>query len=72
MKKFDYSCYEWNRLRYRALSLFEQGIRSGDETVIQLCYGYGDKDTYILCQILARCEQIANSELKDYNPELGF
>ena len=72
MKKFEYSCYEWNRLRYRALSLFDQGIRQGDDTIIQLCYGHNEKETYILCQILARFEEIANSELKYYNPELGF
>lgn len=67
-----YTTYEWNRLRYPALSLWKQGIRSGDRTIIQLQYGYSDHETDILCLILASMEETANAYLKDYNPDLGF
>ena len=60
------------RARYTAYSLFHQGIRSSDRTIIQLQYGYNDHDADILCAVLANMEQIANYNLEHYNPDLGF
>ena len=70
--KPSYSAYEWNRLRYPAHSLWKQGIRSGDSTIIELMYGYDQHDTEILCALLAELESIADARLRDYNPEIGF
>lgn len=67
-----YGCYEVNRMRYDSHRLWKQGIRSGDKTIIQLQYGYDDKDTEIICAQLAEWESAANHRLKYYNPELGF
>ena len=60
------------RARYTANSLFLQGIRSSDRTIIQLQYGYNDHDADILCTVLANMEQIADYNLEHYNPDLGF
>lgn len=60
------------RAKYDAVKLWEQGIRSGDRTIITLMYGYNDHEADILCSRLARMEEIANNRLKDYNPDLGF
>lgn len=67
-----YSAYEWNRLLYDAHRLWQQGIRSGDSTIIHLQYGYDDHDTAILCAQLAELAVKANYELAHYNPEIGF
>lgn len=60
------------RARYTAARLWQQGLRSGDRVVIQLNYGYDDHDADILCARLADLEQIANTRLKDFNPDIGF
>ena len=56
------------RARYRAHSLWKQGIRSGDREVIILCFGHTEHEADILCERLKHLEARA----KDYNPELGF
>ena len=60
------------RARYTALSLFQQGIRATDRTIIQLQYGYNDHDADILCSVLDEMEKIADHNLANYNPDLGF
>jgi len=60
------------RARYTAARIWQQGLRAGDRTIIQLHYGYDDHDTDIICARLAELEQIANNRLKDFNPDLGF
>lgn len=68
----DYTPYEWNRLRYDAVNLWKQGLRSGDHTIILLQYGYSERDTEILCLILKALEESADAEIRQYNPEIGF
>ena len=67
--------YEWamsldnpTRAAYVADSLWKQGIRSGDRTIIMLVYGHTEHETDIICRVLAGKEARA----KDYNPEIGF
>ena len=60
------------RARYEAHSLFQQGIRCTDRTIIQLQYGYNDHEADILCSILDEMEKVANRNLADYNPDIGF
>lgn len=60
------------RAKYTALGLWYEGIRASDRTVIELCYGFSERDTDILCEVLQRMEDVANNILKDYNPDLGF
>jgi hypothetical protein len=60
------------RARYAAARLWQQGLRAGDRTIIQLHYGYNDHDADILCSRLAKLESIANNRLKDFNPDIGF
>lgn len=66
------SCDNPTRARYVADSLWKQGIRSGDRTIITQMYGYSEHDTDILCAVLADMERIAEVNMKNYNPELGF
>ena len=72
MSSRNYPAYDWNRLRYPADSLWQQGIRSCDRTVIMLMYGYSGYDADILCEILAERERVADYYLNYYNPDLGF
>lgn len=72
VNKWVMSCDNPTRAKYEADKLWKQGIRSGDRTIIQLQYGYNDKDTEIICAQLAEWESAANHRLKYYNPELGF
>lgn len=68
LHKWLMSCDNPTRAKYEADLLWEQGIRSGDRTIITLQYGYSEHDADILCSILARWE----ASTKDYNPEIGF
>lgn len=36
-----------------ARELWQQGIRSGDATIISLCYGYSEAETAAICDHLA-------------------
>ena len=60
------------RAQYAAESLWKQGLRAGDRTIIILQYGYTEHEADILCEILAERERVANKWLDEYNPEIGF
>ena len=44
-------------------SLWSQGIRSGDRTIIELQYAYSVPETDVICAILAERERKANAWL---------
>lgn len=60
------------RARYTAARLWQQGLRSGDRTIIQLHHGFNDHEMDIICARLAELERIANNRLNDFNPDLHF
>lgn len=70
--KWVMSCENPTYVKYRADMLRKRGIRSRDRDVIMNTYGYSEHDADILCAALARMQEIAEREAKEYNPELGF
>lgn len=58
--------------KYVAHSLWQQGLRASDRTILELQYGYTGHDLDVICAVLEEMESIANNRLKDYNPDLGF
>jgi len=60
------------RAKYVAHSLWQQGLRSGDRTILELQYGFNPHEVEIISARLAELESIADARLKDYNPDLGF
>lgn len=60
---------EWSAFRNEALRLWEQGIRSGDSTIITLMYGYNEQETITICAILRRLEDIAREKLDHAEPK---
>ena len=66
------SCDNPTHAKYIADGLWKQGLRAGDRTIIILQYGFSEHDADILCAVLARMEEVANHNLQNYNPEIGF
>ena len=60
------------RAKYEAHILWQQGLRSSDRTILNLQYGYNDHECDILCAILENAERVADHNLKEFNPEIGF
>ena len=66
------SCDNPTHAKYEADRLWQQGLRSGDRTIIILQYGYSEHDADILCSLLANFEAVATVRANYYNPEIGF